>query len=65
MEPQSPWRYGVVYYDKADPRLFVPKRTGLGWTLNFGHRASWLALGAIVLAAAVAASIVGLTVHLR
>jgi uncharacterized membrane protein len=36
------WRAGgLVYGDPADPALWVPKRIGIGWTLNFGHPAAW------------------------
>ena len=31
------WYAGVFYNNPDDPALFVPKRFGLGWTLNFGH----------------------------
>jgi uncharacterized membrane protein len=31
------WSAGVFYNNPNDPALFVPKRFGLGWTLNFGH----------------------------
>ena len=31
------WYGGVFYNNPDDPALFVPKRFGLGWTLNFGH----------------------------
>ena len=38
------WR-GVFYVAPRDPRLWVPKRPpGIGWTLNFARRASWLVL---------------------
>jgi len=33
----SAWKGGLFYVDKADPALFVPKRSGLGYTFNFGH----------------------------
>lgn len=29
--------YGFFYYNPDDPDPFVPKRYGLGWTINFGH----------------------------
>ena len=29
---------GFVYVNPADPRLWVRKRVGFGWTLNFAHR---------------------------
>ena len=31
------WRGGIFYDNPDDPQLFVPKRFGLGWTVNFGH----------------------------
>lgn len=31
------WYGGVVYYNPDDPDAVVPKRYGLGWTVNFGH----------------------------
>jgi uncharacterized membrane protein len=49
MTSQSPWRFVVFYFDEKDPRIWVPKRTHLGWTLNFAHNASWLVLGALAL----------------
>lgn len=43
------WRLGgLVYYAPADPALFVPKRFGIGQTLNFARPGAWLLLGAIV-----------------
>lgn len=31
------WYAGFFYNNPDDPALFVPKRFGLGWTVNFGH----------------------------
>ena len=30
------YKWGYFYCNKADPRIFVPKRFGIGFTLNFG-----------------------------
>ncbi|RIV26143.1 DUF1648 domain-containing protein [Alicyclobacillaceae bacterium I2511] len=38
------WRGGLVYFNRQDPAWFVPKRFGIGWTVNFGHPLVWLAL---------------------
>jgi len=65
MVTQSPWRLVVFYFNKSDPRLLVPKRTGLGWTLNFAHRGSWMVLGSTVLVAGVVAAIVAHSVLVR
>lgn len=31
------WRFSGVYFNPADPALFVPLRSGIGWTMNFGR----------------------------
>ncbi len=46
--PDSGWRLSSIYYNPADPALFVPKRIGLGYTLNFGNRMSWLVMAVIL-----------------
>ncbi len=43
------WRAGFLYYNPADSALMVPKRVGMGYTLNFGRPVAWLILGAILL----------------
>ncbi len=43
------WRLrGLIYFAPADPALFVPKRFGIGQTLNFARGGAWLLLGAII-----------------
>ena len=65
MTSQSPWRLAVFYFDENDPRIWVPKRTNLGWTLNLAHNASWLILGMVALSVAVAAAVGAYSVHVR
>ncbi|MGP7819514.1 DUF1648 domain-containing protein [Niallia sp. 01092] len=31
------WKGGIIYFNKNDPSIFVEKRFGIGWTLNFAH----------------------------
>jgi uncharacterized membrane protein len=43
--PESPdddrfWKAGSIYVNRADPALFVPKRFGVGWTVNLGRPAA-------------------------
>ena len=45
------WYGGVFYNNPNDPALFVPKRFGLGWTMNFGHPRAKLILFGMVLVA--------------
>lgn len=39
---QSHWRGGIFYVNTDDPALFVEKRFGFGWTLNFGRPMAWV-----------------------
>lgn len=38
-----------MHIDPADPRLFVPKRAGIGSTVNLGHPWGWPVLAFMVL----------------
>lgn len=42
------WKLGGIYYNPADPALFLEKRFGIGWTINFGHKLSWVIMAALV-----------------
>jgi uncharacterized membrane protein len=42
------WKWGLIYVDADDPALFVEKRFGVGYTLNFGHRGAWVLVALIV-----------------
>jgi uncharacterized membrane protein len=48
-DDDSYWKAGGIYVNRNDPALMVPKRFGIGWTINFGHPA-----GAVILVALVA-----------
>jgi uncharacterized membrane protein len=41
----SNWKLGLFYYNPGDKRIFVPKRYGIGWTLNFGNIISFVIMG--------------------
>jgi uncharacterized membrane protein len=43
--PDRAWKLGQFYYNPDDPALLVEKRFGIGYTINFGNRASWWFLG--------------------
>ena len=40
--PDESWRWGMLYYNPDDPALLVEKRTGPGYTVNFGNVLAWL-----------------------
>lgn len=43
------WKLGVFYVNRNDHAAIVPKRFGVGWTLNFGRPVIWLAILVFVL----------------
>jgi uncharacterized membrane protein len=47
---ESDYRWGgLIYWNADDGRIWVPKRLGLGWTLNFGRPAAWAMLALLLL----------------
>ncbi len=42
------WYLGSIYCNPQDPAIFVQKRIGFGYTINFGNRMSWLLLGSFL-----------------
>jgi uncharacterized membrane protein len=47
------WYGGIFYNNPDDPAVFVPRRFGFGWTINFGNPAGRLFMIAILLMALV------------
>lgn len=45
--PDDHWT-GIFYSNPEDPALLVPKRYGVGYTLNFGNPWSWVVLALVV-----------------
>jgi uncharacterized membrane protein len=48
--PDACWKLGIFYINRADPSVFVAKRFGIGYTVNFGNWWTWAVLGVIVAA---------------
>ena len=44
------WKAGVFYWNPADPAVVVPKRFGIGWTINWARPLSWAIIAGLVLA---------------
>lgn len=62
--PDSPnddhvWKLGLFYYNTSDPAFFVPKRSGIGYTVNVGTTAgmAFLVASGVILVVAIAAAI--------
>jgi Family of unknown function (DUF5808) len=49
--PDDGWK-GMFYSNAEDPALLVPKRFGIGYTLNFGNPWSWCVLALLLVMAA-------------
>jgi uncharacterized membrane protein len=39
------YRWGLFYFNRDDPSMLVPKRFGIGWTLNLARPGTWLIFG--------------------
>ncbi|HEY2762913.1 MAG TPA: DUF1648 domain-containing protein [Pseudonocardiaceae bacterium] len=52
------WRGGLFYINRDDHTLLVPRRFGLGWTLNFGNPKAAMLLAGVV-------TLIGLLITLR
>jgi hypothetical protein len=38
------WKWGIFYFNRNDPSLFVEKRSGLGWTINTANPLSYFVI---------------------
>ncbi|HEX2573266.1 MAG TPA: DUF5808 domain-containing protein [Polyangia bacterium] len=45
----SCWKGGIFYVNPDDPALFIEKRLGIGYTLNFGRPGAWVLIGVVIL----------------
>jgi uncharacterized membrane protein len=43
------WKLGCIYFNPEDPSIFVEKRFGVGWTMNYGSIGGILALLGLIL----------------
>ena len=41
-------KLGIIYFNPGDPAMFVEKRFGVGWTLNFARPLAFIIIGGIV-----------------
>ena len=40
--PDRAWKLGMIYFNPDDPALWLEKRFGVGYTLNFGRPMAWV-----------------------
>ena len=43
------WKWGVFYHNPEDPKIWVEKLYGWGYTLNMARPMSWVILAAMLL----------------
>jgi uncharacterized membrane protein len=46
--PEECWKGGMFYFNPNDPVLFVERRVGFGYTMNFANRWTWAIMGGLV-----------------
>ncbi|MGH9683127.1 MAG: DUF5808 domain-containing protein [Candidatus Acidiferrales bacterium] len=46
--PKDKWKAGILYWNPEDPAILVPKRFGIGYTINFANKWSWLVMVVLV-----------------
>ena len=47
--PDECWKWGQIYYNADDAAIWVEKRTGVGYTLNFAQPLAWILMLTITL----------------
>ncbi|TGE31081.1 DUF5808 domain-containing protein [Desulfosporosinus sp. Sb-LF] len=48
-EDDNHWILGLIYYNKDDPSIFVEKRFGMGYTVNFGSLVGKIIIVALII----------------
>lgn len=47
--PDECWKLGMIYFNPADRAVWVEKRFGIGYTLNFARPAAWAIMAAFII----------------
>jgi uncharacterized membrane protein len=42
------WKWGMIYFNPKDPAIFIEKRFGVGWTINFGRPGAYIAIAGLI-----------------
>ena len=53
LNDSSHWKFGIFYFNPNNKKVFVPKRIGIGWTLNFARWQTTLIMGALIILLAI------------
>jgi len=47
--PDECWKFGMLYFNPDDAALWVEKRVGIGYTMNFAHVSAWVIVALLLL----------------
>lgn len=47
--PDECWKFGMFYFNPDDAAVFVEKRFGVGYTLNFAHPSAWICMALVLI----------------
>ncbi len=47
--PDECWKFGALYFNPDDAALWVEKRVGIGYTMNFAHISAWIIMALTLL----------------
>jgi uncharacterized membrane protein len=51
------YKWGFFYYNKKDKRILVPRKTGIGFSVNFANPYSYLVISVIIILAIILGNI--------
>lgn len=49
LNDDTKWVLGMLYYNRSDPSIFVEKRMGIGYTINFARPAAWIFMAGMII----------------
>ena len=59
-DDDASWRLGLFYVNREDPSVVVPRRFGVGWSMNWGNPRAWGLAALFVAAVAAFVVVIGL-----
>ncbi|MCO7175036.1 DUF5808 domain-containing protein [Sporolactobacillus kofuensis] len=48
LDDDDKWIWGLFYFNRSDPSIFVEKRVGIGYTVNMARPIAWIVLVGII-----------------
>lgn len=54
LDDDTKWIFGLFYFNRSDPSIFIEKRVGIGYTINMARPSAWIILLALIVISIVA-----------